>query len=74
MPLKVKELTIGYLYRGGSDNLITCVDGSKGFPESIATIFPDAKVQECIIHKVRNSIKYVASKHQRAYGWLETRS
>lgn len=45
--------------RGVSDILIACVDGLKGFPEAIATIYPDAEVQECVIHQIRNSMKYV---------------
>ena len=53
--------------RGVSDILIACVDGLKGFPEAIATIYPDAEVQECVIHQIRNSMKYVASKHQKEF-------
>jgi len=49
--------------RGVSDILIACVDGLKGFPEAIATIYPDAEVQECVIHQIRNSMKYVASSN-----------
>lgn len=45
--------------RGVEDILITCVDGLKGFPEAIATIFPQAEVQVCIIHQIRNSLRYV---------------
>ncbi|WP_330113739.1 transposase, partial [Shewanella oneidensis] len=49
------------------DILIACVDGLKGFPEAIATIYPQTEVQLCIIHQIRNSMKYVASKHQKAF-------
>ncbi len=53
--------------RGVDDILIACVDGLTGFPEAIATIYPDTEVQQCIIHQIRNSLKYVASKHQKAF-------
>lgn len=45
--------------RGVEQILIACVDGLSGFPDAINTAFPDAKVQLCIIHMVRNSMKYV---------------
>lgn len=45
--------------RGVEDVLITCVDGLKGFPEAIATVFPQAEVQVCVIHQIRNSLRYV---------------
>lgn len=53
--------------RGIKDILIACVDGLKGFPEAIETIYPKAEVQLCIIHQIRNSMKYVASKNQKAF-------
>lgn len=53
--------------RGVQDILIACVDGLTGFPEAIATIYPDTEVQQCVIHQIRNSIKYVASKHQKEF-------
>jgi putative transposase len=53
--------------RGVTDILIACVDGLKGFPEAIETIYPDTQVQLCIIHQIRNSMKYVASKNQKAF-------
>ncbi len=53
--------------RSVEDILIACVDGLTGFPEAIATIYPDTEVQQCIIHQIRNSMKYVASKHQKAF-------
>lgn len=53
--------------RGVKDVLIACVDGLKGFPEAIESIYPDTEVQLCIIHQIRNSIKYVASKNQKAF-------
>ncbi|WP_345335058.1 IS256 family transposase, partial [Ferrimonas pelagia] len=53
--------------RGIKDIIIACVDGLKGFPEAIATIFPKTEVQLCIIHQIRNSMKYIASKNQKAF-------
>jgi len=53
--------------RGIKDILIACVDGLKGFPEAIETIYPETEVQLCIIHQIRNSMKYVASKNQKAF-------
>jgi len=48
--------------RGVEQLLIACVDGLKGFPEAIQAEYPAAKVQLCIIHQVRNSLRYVAWK------------
>lgn len=53
--------------RGVEDILIACVDGLTGFPEAIASIYPDTEVQQCVIHQIRNSLKYVASKHQKEF-------
>ena len=53
--------------RGVQDILIACVDGLKGFPEAIQTIFPNTEVQLCVIHQIRNSIRYVASRDQKAF-------
>ncbi len=53
--------------RGVEDILIACVDGLNGFPEAIATIYPNTETQLCIVHKIRNSIKYVGSKNQKAF-------
>ena len=53
--------------RGVKDILIACVDGLTGFPEAIAAIFPETEVQLCIVHQIRNSMKYVASKNQKAF-------
>ncbi|HCR3333877.1 TPA: IS256 family transposase [Morganella morganii] len=53
--------------RGLKDILIACVDGLTGFPEAINSIFPQTEVQLCIIHQIRNSLKYVASKHHKAF-------
>jgi transposase-like protein len=53
--------------RGVEDILIACVDGLTGFPDAIATIYPGTEVQQCIVHQIRTSLKYVASKHQKAF-------
>jgi len=52
--------------RGVKDILIACVDGLKGFPDAINTAFPDTHVQLCIVHMVRNSIRYVPWKDYKA--------
>jgi len=53
--------------RGVKDVLIACIDGLKGFPEAINTVFPRAEIQLCIVHQIRNSIKFVASKNQKEF-------
>jgi putative transposase len=53
--------------RGIQDILIACVDGLKGFPEAIAAVFPRTEVQHCVIHQIRNSLRYVGSKHHKAF-------
>ena len=52
--------------RGVKDLLIACVDGLKGFPEAINTVYPQCQVQLCIVHMVRNSLKYVPWKDYKA--------
>lgn len=52
--------------RGVKDILIACVDGLKGFPDAISTAFPQTQIQLCIVHMVRNSMKYVSWKEYRA--------
>lgn len=53
--------------RGVQDILIACVDGLKGFPEAIETVFPKTQVQLCIVHAIRNSLRYVASKYYKEF-------
>ena len=53
--------------RGVKDILIACIDGLKGFPEAINSIFPRTEIQLCIIHQIRNSLKYIASKNQKEF-------
>jgi len=48
--------------RGIEDILIASADALSGFPEAINSIFPESEVQLCIIHQIRKSMKYVASK------------
>jgi transposase-like protein len=53
--------------RGLEDILIACIDNLRGFSEAILSVFPKAEVQSCIIHQIRNSLKYVASKDQKEF-------
>jgi len=53
--------------RGVEDILIACIDNLKGFDEAIRTIYPKTDVQTCVVHQIRNSIKYIASKDQRTF-------
>lgn len=52
--------------RGVRDILIACVDGLKGFPDAIAAVYPHTQVQLCVVHMVRNSVKYVPWKDYKA--------
>ena len=52
--------------RGVKDILIACVDGLKGFPDAINTVYPQTQIQLCIVHMVRNSMKYVPWKDYKA--------
>lgn len=52
--------------RGVNDILISCIDGLKGFPEAISTVFPKSEIQLCIVHMIRNSLKYVPYKDYKA--------
>ena len=53
--------------RGVKDILIACIDNLNGFPAAINTVFPQTEIQTCIVHQIRNSLKYVASKDQKAF-------
>ena len=53
--------------RGIEDILIACMDGLKGLPEALKSVFPDTEIQLCIIHMIRNSIKYVPSKYVKEF-------
>ena len=52
--------------RGVKDILIACVDGLKGFPDAIHGVYPDTRIQLCIVHMVRNSLKFVSYKDYKA--------
>lgn len=49
-----------------ADVLIACVDGQTGFPDAIEAVFPAAWVQTCIVHQIRNSLRYVSYKDKQA--------
>lgn len=51
---------------GLNDILIACVDGLKGFPDAINTVYPEARIQLCIVHMVRNSLRFVSWKDYKA--------
>ena len=53
--------------RGVKDILIACVDGINGFPEAIDSTYPDTEIQHCVIHPIRNSMKYIAARNQKAF-------
>lgn len=53
--------------RGVQDILICCIDGLKGFPDTIQSVYPHTSVQLCVVHQIRNSIKHVGSKHQKEF-------
>ena len=53
--------------RGLEDILIACTDNLKGFTQAILSIYPKTQVQLCIVHQIRNSLKYIASKDQKEF-------
>lgn len=53
--------------RGVKDICIACMDGLKGLPEAIKTVFPNVSIQNCIIRQIRNSMKYVPYKDRKAF-------
>ena len=53
--------------RGVRDILILCADGLSGIKESIAAAYPNTEYQRCIVHQVRNTLKYVAEKDKKAF-------
>jgi len=52
--------------RGLKDILIACVDGLKGFPDAIQAVLPQTQIQLCIVHMIRNSVRYVPWKDDKA--------
>lgn len=53
--------------RGVEEILIACIDGLKGFPEAIATVFPLTQIQTCVVHQIRNSLRYIAEKDKKEF-------
>lgn len=53
--------------RGAKDILIACIDNLTGFEQAINAIFPKTEVQSCVVHQIRNSLKYIASKDQKEF-------
>ena len=53
--------------RGVEDILIACIDNLTGFKEAISTVFPRTEIQQCVIHQVRNSIKYISYKDSKEF-------
>src|ERR1700686_5172691 len=53
--------------RGVEDILIACIDNLRGFDEAIRTIYPETEIQSCVVHQIRNSLKYVTSKDQKIF-------
>ena len=56
------QILNGLKNRGVEDILITCIDGLMGFPEAISAVYPKTEIQQCVIHQIRNSTKYVSYK------------
>lgn len=53
--------------RGVQEILIVCTDGLKGFEQAVHSVFPKSELQLCVVHQIRNSLKYVASKDQKEF-------
>ncbi len=53
--------------RGVEDILITCVDGLKGFSEAIKEAFPETQIQKCVIHQIRNTVKYISHREKKKF-------
>ncbi|MFD2968779.1 IS256 family transposase [Sphingobacterium bambusae] len=53
--------------RGVEDILIACIDNLKGFSEAIQSVFPETELKTCVLHQIRNSLKYLASKDQKIF-------
>ena len=49
------------------DILIACIDNLSGFKEAITSVFPHTEIQQCIVHQVRNSLRYVPEKEKKAF-------
>lgn len=53
--------------RSVKEILIACMDDIKGLPQAIQTVFPSANIQTCIVHQIRNSMKYISSKDKKSF-------
>jgi putative transposase len=53
--------------RGVEDILIACMDGLNGLPDAIKAVYPNVTIQSCIIHEIRNTLRYIASKDQKEF-------
>ncbi len=53
--------------RGVEQLLICCIDGLKGFSEAISAVYPNAEIQKCIVHQIRNTTKYVSHKEKKKF-------
>jgi len=62
----IHSILNGMKNRGLEDILIACVDGLTGFPEAIQAVYPKTEIQQCIIHQIRNSTRYVSYKDIKA--------
>ena len=63
-PVRLSVLT-DLKQRGVEDMLIACIDGLKGFPEAIEAVFPKTRVQLCIVHQIRTTLRFVAEKDKK---------
>ncbi|GIV34106.1 MAG: hypothetical protein KatS3mg031_1641 [Chitinophagales bacterium] len=55
------------LQNRGVQDMLVCIDNLKGFAEAIQTIFPKTEIQSCIVHQIRNSLKYISYKERKAF-------
>ncbi|MEM9737897.1 MAG: transposase, partial [Bacteroidota bacterium] len=53
--------------RGVEEILVACTDHLKGFSEAIQSIFPQTEVQSCIVHQIRNSLKYISTRDRKEF-------
>lgn len=53
--------------RGVKDILIACIDNLQGFKEAIRSIYPQTEIQQCVVHQIRNSLKYISSKDSKEF-------
>jgi transposase-like protein len=61
------QVLVSLKERGVKDILIACTDGLKGFENAILSVFPKTELQLCVIHQIRHSLRYIASKDQKAF-------